>query len=58
MVTIETPGFKPKRLLTLDMNFHVPSKMSPNHGNNYAIIITITITIITISNFAISVIFS
>ena len=32
MVTIETPGLKPKRLLTLDKNFHVPSTMSLNHG--------------------------
>ena len=56
MVTIETPGFKPKRWLTLDKNFLVTSTTSLNHGNNYAIVITITI--ITISNFAISVIFS
>ena len=35
MVTIKTPGFKPKRLLTLDKNFLVPSTMSLNHGNNY-----------------------
>ena len=54
MVTIETPGFKPKQWLTLDKNFLVPSTTSLNHSNNYAIVITI----ITISNFAISVIFS
>ena len=35
MVTIKTPGFKPKRLLTLDKNFLVPFTMSLNHGNNY-----------------------
>ena len=32
MVIIETPGLKPKRLLILDKNFHVPSTMSLNHG--------------------------
>ena len=41
MVTIETPGFKRKRLLTLDKNFLVPSTISLNPGNNYAIVITI-----------------
>ena len=30
MVTIETPGFKPKRLLTLDKKFLVPSSLSLN----------------------------
>ena len=44
MVTIETPGFKRKRLLTLDKNFLVPSTILLNPGNNYAIVITITIT--------------
>ena len=34
MVTIETPGFKPKRWLTLDKNFLVPSTMSLNHGKD------------------------
>ena len=43
MVTIETPGFKRKRLLTLDKNFLVPSTILLNPGNNYAIVITITI---------------
>ena len=32
MVTIETPGLKPKRLFILDKNFHVPFIMSLNHG--------------------------
>ena len=41
MVTIETPGFKRKRLLTLDKNFLVPSTILLNHANNYAIVITI-----------------
>ena len=41
MVTIETPGFKWKRLLTLDKNFLVPSIILLNHGNNYTIVITI-----------------
>ena len=41
MVTIETPGFKRKRLLTLDKNFLIPSTILLNHGNNYAIVITI-----------------
>ena len=41
MVTIETPGFKWKRLLTLDKNFLVPSTILLNHGNNYTIVITI-----------------
>ena len=41
MVTIETPGFKWKRLLTLDTNFLVPSTILLNHGNNYTIVITI-----------------
>ena len=43
MVTIETPGFKRKRLLTLDKNFLVPSTILLNPGNNYVIVITITI---------------
>ena len=59
MVTIETPGFKPKRWLTLDKNFLVPSSLSLNPDKdqifffrkNYAIAIKI-------SNFAISVVFS
>ena len=34
MITIETPGFKPKRWLTLDKNFLVPSTMSLNHGKD------------------------
>ena len=41
MVTIETPGFKRKRLLTLDKNFLVPSTILLNHDNNYTIVITI-----------------
>ena len=45
MVTIETPGFKPKRWLTLEKNFLVLSTMSLNHGNNYTIVITITISL-------------
>ena len=45
MVTIETPGFKPKRWLTLEKNFLVLSTMSRNHGNNYTIVITITISL-------------
>ena len=31
MVTIETPGFRPKRWLTLDKNFLFPSTMSLNY---------------------------
>ena len=34
MVTIETPGFKPKRLLILEMNFLAPSTMSLNHDKD------------------------
>ena len=34
MVTTETPGFRPKRWLTLDKNFLFPSTMSLNHGKD------------------------
>ena len=34
MVTIETPGFRPKRWWTLDKNFLFPSTMSLNHGKD------------------------
>ena len=34
MVTIETPGFTPKRLLILDMNFLAPSTLSLNHDKD------------------------
>ena len=33
-LTVETPGFKPKRWLTLGKNFLVLSTMSLNHENN------------------------
>ena len=44
-LTLETPGFKPKQWLTLEKNFLVLSTMSLNHGNNYTIVITITISL-------------
>ena len=34
MVTIETPGFTPKRLLILDTNFLAPSTLSLNHDKD------------------------
>ena len=34
MVSIEIPGFKPKRLLIFDKNFLAPSTMSLNHGKD------------------------
>ena len=34
MVSIETPGFRPKRWWTLDKNFLFPSTMSLNHGKD------------------------
>ena len=58
MVTIETPSFRPKRWLTLDKNFLFPSTMSLNHGKDQYLLRKNCANVITISNFAMSVIFS
>ena len=58
MVTIETPGFRPKRWLTLDKNFLFPSTMSLNYGKDQYLFRKNNANVITISNFAMSLIFS
>ena len=58
MVTIETPGFRPKRWLTLDKNFLFLLQCHWTMANIKYLFKKNCANVITISNFAMSVIFS